>query len=219
MTERIIEDVRAMAFRDERLEGCDGLRPGYIDDLEWRWQFADGDMEPPSNMSAMVAAIQRGGPANTNHVTQDLDDRAILAAEKSSAIDAALARITEEQRAVLFALYGHPDGVPELLLTHVPKAAALHKEAVDRKATHAELVPWFLGVSNEDRIWGHPVSRSIYEAVLLDAVSLAKAAAKAFKAARKTPQTIGAPLAVMASKAKAAASAVKARAKAKGAAE
>ena len=172
--ERIIEDVRALAFRDERLDGCDGRRPGYIDDLEWRWQCADDDMEPPSNMAAMVAAIQRGGPAHTNNVTNDIDDRAIQAAEKAHAIDEALGRISEAQKEVLWALYGTPDGSAEAILKHLPKAAEIHAECVKRKATHASLVSWFIGVSNTDRIWGSAVAGQIYEKVLSEAVAQAE---------------------------------------------
>lgn len=212
--ERIIEDVRALAFRDERLDGCDGRRPGYIDDLEWRWQCADDDMEPPSNMSAMVAAIQRGGPAHTNHVTNDIDDRAIQAAEKAHAIDEALGRISEAQQEVLWALYGTPDGSAEAILKHLPKAAELHAECVKRKATHASLVSWFIGVSNTDRIWGSAVAGQIYEKVLSEAVAQAKDAAKAYKAARSTPRLFGAAQAVAATKAKIAAVASKAKPKA-----
>ncbi len=192
--ERIIEDVRAKAFWDERLEADDIQRPTYIDDLEWRWQYAHGDMVPPSNMGAIIAAIESGAPTHSDKMSSDIDGRAIFAAEKISAIDDALNAILPEQRDLLFSLYGTADGVPDLLLKTVPAASRLFEERGSAgNGDSTPLVQWFIGISNEDRIWGHSAAHDVYERVLADAVRQAKEAARAYKSAvahRKLAQKV-----------------------------
>ena len=192
--ERIIEDVRANAFWDARLEPGDTQRPTYIDDLEWRWQYAHGDMVPPSNMGSIIAAIESGSPTHSDKLaSSEIDGRAIFAAEKVSAIDDALNAILPEQKDILFSLYGQPDGNPEMLLKTVPAAGRLYDEKVTRRGEKTPITKWFVGISNEDRIWGHPAAHDVYEAVLTDAVRQAKEAVRAFKAAmahRKLAQKV-----------------------------
>lgn len=191
--ERIIEDVRAKAFWDERLEADDIQRPTYIDDLEWRWQYAHGDMVPPSNMGAIIAAIESGAPTHSDKMSSDIDGRSIFAAEKISAIDDALNAILPEQRDLLFSLYGTADGVPDLLLKTIPTASRLYDEKVTRRGEKTPITKWFVGISNEDRIWGHPAAHDVYEAVLTDAVRQAREAARAYKSAvahRKLAQKV-----------------------------
>ncbi len=184
-SERIIEDVRSQAFMDEPDVDDGGRRPQFIDELEWRWQYADGDMEPPSNFSAMVGMIQNGGPTKTNRISAGICDGAYNSAAKASEIDAALARLNDDQRKILAALYATPQGDAAAMLACVPSAAKFHAEAVTKKSTSASLMVWFSGVSNEDRIWAHPARRLVYETVLSDAVKAAKGAASAYRKARQ----------------------------------
>ena len=184
-TERIIEDVRALAFLDEPEAEGGGRRPQCISELEWRWQYADGDMQPSSNMAASIALIQSGGLSKSNRVSNDIDDRAYLAAIRASEVDSALAHLSDEQRALLMSLYASPSGCPQALLACIPEAKRLHADYLAQNLTSSDLVTWFRGISNESRIWSHPRANEIYQTILDAAVRAVLDAAKSYKRVRR----------------------------------
>ena len=76
------------------------------EDLEWFWNWAEGELEAPSNYMAMVNAI-RMGPSNGAGQTPDgIDNGRLAAATKVRLINRALERLDPLHQRVLYAAFG-----------------------------------------------------------------------------------------------------------------
>ncbi len=102
------------------------LHPRVAEELAWRWQMADGDMGLSSNFAPMVAMIERGGPVGWRP-GDDIDERALCAAERARLIDRALAALSTGERDLLSALCAAPEIDRPALLRLSRTARALHR--------------------------------------------------------------------------------------------
>jgi len=75
-------------------------------DLEWYFNWSDGDLCSPSNYMAMVAAIRLGGARSTRSVAPDIFEGRLLAARKVRRLSRALEHLDAVDRRVLRFAFG-----------------------------------------------------------------------------------------------------------------
>lgn len=114
------------------------LHPRAAEELAWRWQLADGDMGLRSNFAPMVAMIERGGPVGWRP-GDDIDERALIAAERARLIDRAIASLSTRECDLLHALCAAPEIDRAALLRLSRLARALHRRARSSRPIDA----WF----------------------------------------------------------------------------
>jgi hypothetical protein len=162
---RLIADARA-AIRSHSLAG----------DLIWRFQWAAGDMEQPSNYNAMANMLALGGPTRSGNISDDAPPRQIGAAHRASRIDDILLKLPERDRALLYALFGSDDGDLDLLLSCLPLAVHTWQSRVSQGVT-APLGEWFRRISAPT---ARPLARDTAERIRAQAVRLAANAAETY---------------------------------------
>lgn len=75
-------------------------------DLEWFFNWSEGELCAPSNYMAMVSAIALGRTRGSRNAAPDLVDGRFQSARKVRRISGALSRLPAPQRQVLFAAFG-----------------------------------------------------------------------------------------------------------------
>lgn len=76
------------------------------EDLEWFWNWAEGDLDAPSNYSAMINAIRMGPSKGGGQIPDGIDNGRLAAAGKVRLITRAFERVSEQHQRVLHAAFG-----------------------------------------------------------------------------------------------------------------
>ena len=115
-------------------------------DLEWYFNWSDGDLCSPSNFMAMVAAITLGRAHGTRNVAPEIVESRLQASRKARDIARALDQLSAPQRRVLFLAFGPAacvlpilgNAAPVALLTATAQAA--HRESHSSRSLEDWLV-------------------------------------------------------------------------------
>jgi hypothetical protein len=80
--------------------------PSFKTELHWYWTCADGELSSPSNYMAMVSAIRLGRASAVSQSATELPEHRLHAATRARRVSRALSRVSDDDRAVLFAAFG-----------------------------------------------------------------------------------------------------------------
>lgn len=161
-------------------------RKQLIRDLTWRFQEAGEALELPSNYDLGLMLSQRHSrqgwleAIDTNGFSGFAADR-VDAIFRARAIDAALARLSDRDRATLFALWCTPEGDEALFLACVAPAVSIHASRV-ANGVKLDLVQWFHRLMQAAPV--RPLARDALHLILSGARAQAVHAAEAWEAAR-----------------------------------
>ena len=156
---------------DQVIESCRS-------DLEWYFNWSDGDLCTPSNFMAMVAAIRLGRATGVRNVAPEIVEGRLQASTKARAVGRALDQLSPAQRRVLFLAFGPAACELPILGKAAPVAPLTAAARAAHKASRSarSLEDWLVRLTHraslrlgahveEDRATAHTIAAEANEAL------------------------------------------------------
>jgi hypothetical protein len=155
------------------------------EDLEWFWNWAEGELDAPSNYSAMINAIRVGPTKGGGQVPDGIDNGRLAAATRVRLITRALERVAPLHQRVLHAAFGPSAHELPLLGKAAPvaplttAAQAAHRDSHTTRTIEEYLVRLTHRASN--RLGAHvEEDRATARAITAEANQMLTSAMRAF---------------------------------------
>jgi hypothetical protein len=166
-------------------EALQGQLQSVEEDLDWYFNWSEGDLAAPSNYSAMVSAIRVGGSSGLAGHVDGIDDGRLKLATKARMIKRALETLAPVHQRVLHAAFGPFKGELPLLGKAAPvalltlRAQQAHRDSHTTRSIQEWLLRLVHRVSNS--LGDHVADdRAVVQTIAAEATRMLSGSVKAF---------------------------------------